>query len=393
MIRHLLRIVWNRKKVNTLILLEILVSFMALFALLTGLAYFFHNYRQPLGFQDEDVWTIQISIPRAERLDRDQCRVKLNQIAGYFQSLPEVLHSGEAIILPYEGSIWNEHIETQTSSLLANVGFTTPGMEEIMGIDLIEGRWFEPGDTNMDKRPAVVNRRLARMLYGHEPAFGKVFQMDESTCRVIGIVNEYHPFGDFSHRRPFVFFPMQHHQRSYTPEFLVLRVQSSSSVELEEEIVNHLEAITPGWSFRVAPLTHMRGAYLRQNVAMMVTTGSVVLFMLIMVAMGMVGVLWQNVTQRTSEMGLRRAKGATRPKIYLQILGEFLVITTIAIAIGVCLIAQIPFLGIQGQLPTRVILQGFFAAVMLIYALTLISSLYPSWLATTIHPAEALHYE
>ena len=126
---------------------------------------------------------------------------------------------------------------------------------------------------------------------------------------------------------------------------------------------------------------------------MLLVFGVLAFFMLIMVAMGLLGVLWQTVAQRTAEVGVRRAKGATRQKIYLQFTGEFLVLATLATGLALIAVAQVPILGIAPFVPGVVYIKAFLASAVIIYTLVSCSSLYPSWLATRINPAEALHYE
>jgi putative ABC transport system permease protein len=111
-----------------------------------------------------------------------------------------------------------------------------------------------------------------------------------------------------------------------------------------------------------------------------------------MVGLGLVGVLWQSVTQRTREIGLRRAKGATLQHVYKQILGELFVLTSIGLIIGIIVVVQFPLLDLIG-INTAVFGFGLVVSLVLIYALTLAAGLYPSWLATKVQPAEALHYE
>ena len=62
MIRHLLKLVWNRKRGNLLVTLEIFVCFLVLFATVVMIGYYANNYRQPVGYDYEDVWSISTSI-------------------------------------------------------------------------------------------------------------------------------------------------------------------------------------------------------------------------------------------------------------------------------------------------------------------------------------------
>ena len=114
---------------------------------------------------------------------------------------------------------------------------------------------------------------------------------------------------------------------------------------------------------------------------------------MIMVALGLTGVLWQNVTQRTKEIGLRRAKGATARRIHRQILAELLIIATAALVAGVAVVAQFPLLDLIGVISVEVYTISIVISLAVIYALTIVCGLYPSWMATKVQPAEALHYE
>jgi len=58
MIRHLLRIVWNRRRANALVALEILLSFLVLCAVATMFVYYVDNYRRPLGYVWQDTWVV-----------------------------------------------------------------------------------------------------------------------------------------------------------------------------------------------------------------------------------------------------------------------------------------------------------------------------------------------
>ena len=77
--------------------------------------------------------------------------------------------------------------------------------------------------------------------------------------------------------------------------------------------------------------------------------------------------LWLNVTQRTREIGLRRAKGATILNVQQQLVGEVAVLTTLAVLVGVVLVVQFPLLDLYGDIPAPVYLAGLAIALVGIY--------------------------
>jgi putative ABC transport system permease protein len=99
------------------------------------------------------------------------------------------------------------------------------------------------------------------------------------------------------------------------------------------------------------------------------------------------------VARRRREIGLRRALGATARGVSLQVLGELLVVATAGLVLGAALAVQFPLLGVIGWVSNGVYAIAMALAALTIYGLTIVSALYPSWLATQVQPAEALHDE
>ena len=119
------------------------------------------------------------------------------------------------------------------------------------------------------------------------------------------------------------------------PDAIVIRVRPGVTAAFEEQLVKTLQAMAPDWSFGMKPTEDMRTEYLRNNyLTPLAIMGMVAGFLLLMVALGLSGVLWQNVTQRIRELGLRRAKGADRARIKRQIFMEIALMTGIALAVG-----------------------------------------------------------
>jgi putative ABC transport system permease protein len=173
----------------------------------------------------------------------------------------------------------------------------------------------------------------------------------------------------------------------------VVRVPPGAGIELEEAVVARLREVAPQWSFDVRPLDQLRSSRFWMVCSPIAVLAIIAAFLLLMVVLGLIGVLWQNVARRTRELGLRRAMGATRMGICRQVLTELLLIIAMAVAVGTLLVAQIPLFSVFDLLPVTIVWSAIVLAVATILGLGLVAGLYPSWTTTRIHPAEALHHD
>jgi putative ABC transport system permease protein len=151
--------------------------------------------------------------------------------------------------------------------------------------------------------------------------------------------------------------------------------------------------VAPEWSFGIKPLTQAREATFREFLTPLAAGTIVASFLLLMVGLGLIGVLWQNLIQRTRELGLRRAAGASRTAVHRQVFFEQSILTSLGVLLGAVLIAQLPILDLIAFIRPAVYLGGFLASMAAIYLLSTICALYPSALASRVQPAEALRYE
>ena len=115
-------------------------------------------------------------------------------------------------------------------------------------------------------------------------------------------------------------------------------------------------------------------------------------FLIVNVAFGLFGVLWYNINKRRGEIGLRRAVGASGKSVSAQLVSESLILATLSLIIGTFFAVQFPLLNVF-DLPAGIYLTAIILAVLFIYTLVLICSLYPGRQAAAIYPAVALHEE
>lgn len=414
MIRHIFKMVWNRKGANALIALEILIAFLVVFAVFAVGAYHLNHYRRPLGFEWQEVWKIDISFGEEDipslsamldlfaREDGSSTSVPVGEI--FDRMLKEVASHDEVeaaagiSFAPYSGSGWRWGIDTDRGKVNMNLVNAVGDLDRVLGLELVAGRWFDESDGVGHRRKLVVNERLARDVFGDPHPIGEVFvdrdENEEIEMQVVGVVNEYRYRGDLSTPVPFAFmWPRDEENSIDFLESIVVRVRPGTLPAFEEKLLETVHAVAPNWSFKIQSLAAARDSYLRKRLAPLSVATLLAGFLMIMVALGLVGVLWQNVTQRTHELGLRRAKGATAARIRRQVMGELLVMSSLAMAVGVLLVVQLPLTGWFPVADARVYAQALIASIATLALLTSLSALYPSYMATRIEPAEALHYE
>jgi putative ABC transport system permease protein len=158
-------------------------------------------------------------------------------------------------------------------------------------------------------------------------------------------------------------------------------------------LLQRIHQTVPTWVMDVDTLEQTRSRWIRERLLPLSLAAIVGGFLLLMVGFGLVGVLWQNVARRTSELGLRRALGATAAQVRGQVVGELLAATTAAVALGAVLFVQLPILGAIRFVTWQVYLYGLAAAAVVLYCFVVLCAMYPGWMATRIHPARALQHE
>jgi putative ABC transport system permease protein len=398
MIMHLIKLVWNRKRANFLIALEIFISFLVLFAVIMLAVYFSDNYRRPLGFKYENVWNVSIGMNQSSDADHTPEQDEtVRQLYLALKELDEVEVAAGAYTIPFTG-YGGSHggIQINGRGFLFRRNEVTDDFDEVMGVKIIRGRWFGKEDDGSDRIPVVLNQLAALRIFGDEDPVGKEIPGfdDPARTRVIGVIEEFRHGSDFAAPEINIFCrtdlrdPGDRH-----PGNLLVKLRPGTTREFEERLIARLKAVAKDWSFQVRPLAELREEELEQLLVPIGIAGLVAVFLMLMVALGLTGVLWQNVTQRTKEIGLRRAKGATRQRIYRQILGELLIVTSFGSLAGVLVVVQFPLLDLIGFISGEVYLVSIIVSLFIIYLLTLVCGLYPSRLAAKVQPAEALHYE
>lgn len=399
MTRHLLKLVWNRKRSNALMILEICVSFLVVFVVATLGLFFLDNYHAPLGYEWKEVWNVRIGMGRTEA-NADNAAPQqaiLTRLIQEVRSLEPVEAAAGSFVVPFDQGGWGGTYKVQGRSIDMGVDRATAGFDKVMGLRLVAGRWFEEPDATQSWEPVVIDQDLARTVFGTADPVGKTLfdpNPEEPQFRVVGVVSDFRKGGELTPNDNFLFrFASLDHPQGGLLRNLLIRVRPGTPAAFEEALVKRMQQVAPDWSFEVRPLPQVRATAFRFFLTPLIVAGTVAFFLLLMVGLGLIGVLWQNLLQRTREIGLRRAAGASRVSVHRQVLMEQLVLTSLGVLVGTLLVIQVPILHLIGVLSQGVFTAGLLVAMAAMYLLSVLCALYPSSLAARVPPAEALRYE
>ena len=396
MIRHLFRLVWNRKKTHALIMLEILLSFIVVFALLAATTHYAELYNQPLGYSTDNVWTVFVDRESREYPWTAEDARQFRRLRNELESMPEITAVAAATNFPFSNSEsvsgWGQgDLEVHAETIHASVAYA-----EVFEIKLLAGRWFDETDGALDWDPVIIDKELSRTIFGDADPLGEIIELGgpDRESRVVGLIEAFRRGGNFATPRATLISSTQEESdEGITTSNLLLKMSPNTPAVFEQTMMERLQTLAPGWSFSVRPVADARKQKLQQKIVPLAVFGVVGVFLLIMVILGLTGVMWQNVTRRTREIGLRRASGASRSSIHRQIVLEVMIIAIFGVGIGAAIAMQVPFVGPFAFLPVSTAIKAVVGASVSILLLAALCGLYPGVSATRIHPAEALHYE
>ena len=425
MILHLCRLAWNRRRTNLLLVGELTLVFVIVAFMGVGWVLFAVESREPLGFEYEDVWSVNLRrhenhwIQDAGEEQSSDFGRTVTMVRREMEALGAVESVAIANQSPFRGlAAWNG---------IAAVSISQEGLEAL-GLRLDSGRWFETEDEALsdNRSPVVMDRRLSRALFSDQDPLGKVidaawtrekYGLDEYVSinmpyllsfefLVVGVVEDCHYYGKYgaSQRKVpgtlFLFLPDTRVNtfESFGGVHLLLRSPSQRGADFGEELRTRVRAVVPAdqaMRFDVRSLAEMHDRKQAGQLQSLKNTALISSLLMLMVALGLSGILWQAVRRRTQEIGVRRAVGAAGGNVYALFLGELAVLATAAVALGSLPILHFDLLSLvlDSRIPIPIAIGGLAAAALVLHLLVLLCGLYPSWLAARVKPAEALHYE
>ena len=385
MISHILKLIWNKKGSNALMILEIFLAFLVLFVVL---AYVFFNLEKtnaPLGFETVDRW--QVNLDNLDKLDSLELKTMIENLESNLLALEEVeAVSFTSSIYPFSGSMWTSGNDENGFNFSAMMVPSDNELDKTLGLNMVEGRWFTEADYNATYKPIVMTQHFMDKFYPEKSMIDSTFEFN-GTRKIVGVVEAYKYQGAFAEIYPTILLlePKVDNNSS-----VLLKMKPGTPMSFEETLSNVVNTTTKKTGNVIVNLEKERIDQDRENWMLFIALLSVCGFLCVNVALGLFGVLWYNINKRKSEIGLRQALGANGFDISKQFILEIILITVIALLIGAFFAIQVPLLDLT-EYPKKMFYKAIAYASFIILTLVFICALFPSIQAAKITPATSLH--
>lgn len=391
MFKHMLTLIWNKKKKNSLLFVEIFFCFLIVFAISTFAIRNFRDYLSPYGYETEDLWHTSLYRPMMD-IDSSamvQTRETLKRELESIDGVEAVAFGGMSV--PFSGSMWSNGGDEMGFDIWTTTLRGDADYNEVYGIELSQGRWYTPEDTLGKYRPVVISQSLVDEYWPGVSMVDSIFLMNDDEWIITGVMEHFRYRDGFEEELPVVVFygEEDHHEDMHE---LYIRVAGNQAGALEERVVSRIGQLLKTEDIVINDLEENRKRMALQTWILIVIFLTIGGFLIFNIALGLFGVLFYTISKRRPEIGIRRAMGATGSQISKQFTLEVYLVAVAAMLLAAVFAVQVPLLGLMGDgLVPKDAYWGMVTAFVLISIVVLICAYAPSRSAARLHPAEVLH--
>ncbi len=333
-------------------------------------------------FGDMEWWEVR-NRPRI----RPEYVEKVKDKSQYALAVAPVMQRGASLS-------YNEN-ETRTQIFGTNVDYM-----ETISTNIAEGRFFTNSEDRLGKRVTIIGDGIKKAFFGDVNPIGKYIKIDNMKFKVIGVLEEQAKFlGLFSTDKQAVL-PFGAYKRIFSKRgFMRLSIKVPQD-KLEESvdeirfIMRNIRGLKPNQKddFAINQTKAFEKQYLALKIAIGGTGTFITLLSLIVGGIGVMNIMFVSVKERTKEIGVRKAIGATNTMIRGQFLMEAITICSLAGLVGL-LLAYVTSFFLNKIFPSTLDIGLAIFAILMSMVVGIISGLIPSFKASKLDPIDALRYE
>lgn len=265
---------------------------------------------------------------------------------------------------------------------------------QTLDVKLKYGRAFTENDTPVDPNEStkvtIISSGLAKKLWGDESkAIGHVITNGEGQTprTVIGVIDEfYNPYawniGEYVRFTP---------GRAYDSggSFYLIRTEPGALKSVVDALEPALVKVNAGRVFRTGTVPQVKEAYFSGNMLVIRAMGAVIVVLVFITALGILGITSLAVSERTKQIGTRRALGATKGDILKHFLAENWIVTTIGLFLGILATYALNFFLVSQLTDTKMPWYLVVIGIVLLWINGLVATIPPALRAASVSPAIA----
>jgi predicted permease len=390
----------------------VVVQFALAFALLAGAGLMIQTLwnlrKQDLGFRADHLLTMVVQLPEIKYDTDEKTRAFMGDVVEKARTMPGVKGAGFASDAPFTTNGDTEGYTVEGESPLPPGQFNdalyrevTPGYLETVGAHLLAGRVLDDSDRAGGLRVVVVNEFLAKRHWPGKSAIGKRIRFGDSDdgtknpwWTVVGVIRDIRERGLLFEMKPAIYVPVTQVEKPERYTFLVLRTSADpeSAVKAAESAVWSLDSQQPVTLIRT--MDQLIEADVADRTRPMILLGVFAGLALVLACIGVYGVLAYAVAQRTREIGVRMALGATPSEVTQMVLRNGVKLSGVGLGAGIALAVALSQLlksllfGVTAVAPSIYVATG---GLLLVVALA--ACIIPAQRASRVDPVVALRDE
>jgi putative ABC transport system permease protein len=358
------------------------------------------------GFNPQNILTMGIGLPSSKYpFATEKPAIFYRELLSRIAALPGVQSAGAVQVLPLsndfdtvvarvEGQVYSPGTEPSPERCVV-----TPGYLQTMQISLVSGRSFSEADNANAPLVVMVSETAAERWWPHQDAVGKRLQVSGNSLAqsvlwrtVVGVVKDVKQSGLDAPRTLQVYVP----HAQYMNDSMVLVVRTATDpLSRAKEVRQQISALDGELAVSdVASMEQVLSGSIASRRFSTILLGAFAWLGLVLASIGVYGVISYSVAQRTREIGIRIALGATRTDVFALIVGQGLRLFFLGLAAGALaalglmrLMSSLLF-GISGVDPAT-----FFGVALLLGVVAALASYIPARRVAKVDPVVALHCE
>lgn len=393
---------------NVLLVAEVALALVLVVS--TGLLVrtFYHMLAADPGFNPTRVLTFQLALPNSKYTDTDRMAELYQKVLRALEAVPGVQSAGIVSEVPMGGSTDSTVIRVPDHPRIdgkehpyVNYSFASPGYFSALGTPLLRGRDFLDTDTLASSHVTIINNAMAKKYWPGQDPIGRQVGVENPrwpTRTVIGIVPDIKHASLREDPDPEMYVPYTQNEIRIWPSMQTMQVALRSKIDpaaLTASARGALRSVDPDLPVsNVATLEALVDNSMAQSRFSLFLLGSFGTLALVLAMIGMYGVISYSVQQRTREIGIRMAMGATRHDVFRMVLGLGARFAGLGITIGLptaWIVTRTMASFLYGVRPTDPL--TFAVVCVLLMSIALFASFLPARRATRVDPLVALRYE